>query len=205
MTAPADAMRTASGALVTVSSTGVKTALPFQYNPETLRRTFEPNTAGGAPEARTQAVRFAAAAAQTISVDCRLSTLHGGVPDPATNGLIPQLAALEMLVYPSTDSVQAARQLMTQGALEILPPVADGLLFVWGQNAVPVRLTSVSVVEELFDYDLNPIQATVSLTMRVLTYSDVDPTNPAYQQFFQWQQGMELLAKGATLASGGSS
>ena len=47
-------------------------------------------------------------------------------------------------------------------------------LFVWGpQRVLPVRLTELSVTEEAFDPQLNPIRAKVSLGLRVLTYNDL--------------------------------
>lgn len=206
MTAPGAQAPVARGALVTVSSTGMRCSVAFQYNPATLQRAFEPQTAGGALDARTQAVRFAAAATQTITVECHLTSLHGRHPaGPSEQGVVPQLAALEMLLYPSTAQVETARDLLEQGAVQILPPLADTALFVWGQNVLPVRLTAASVLEEMFDASLVPIQATVSLTMRVLTYSDVDPANLAFQQFLGWQQSMEDAAKPATTYAGNAS
>jgi hypothetical protein len=44
------------------------------------------------------------------------------------------------------------------------------VLFVWGPGRIlPVRVTSFSVEETLFSPTLHPIQATVSLTLKVLT------------------------------------
>jgi hypothetical protein len=62
---------------------------------------------------------------------------------------------------------------------------------------VPVRLQSISVVEEMFDGDLNPIRATVTLEAHVLTYSDVYPDNPDYSLFLAHQKNMEQTARSA--------
>ena len=47
-------------------------------------------------------------------------------------------------------------------------------LFVWSRSRVePVRISELSVTEEAFDPNLNPIRAKLSLSMRVLTVDDL--------------------------------
>lgn len=199
MTVPA-LSRSAKGALVRVTGSPGMRALCFQYNPETLRRTFEPQMLGGSNEARAQTVRYAAAATQTISVECHFSVEHpaGMTALAGQVDVTPQLAALELMAYPSLGDVASAQSALDLGAIEVVPPAADPLLFVWGrQTSLPVQLTSVAVLEEVFDAELRPVRATVSLAMRVLTYSDVDPDAFAYGRFTTWQAGMEKLADGA--------
>ncbi len=60
---------------------------------------------------------------------------------------------------------------------------------------LPVILTSYSINEELFDNNLNPIQATLSLGLRSLSYSDIDQSQPAYHLFLAYQQTKEKLAR----------
>jgi hypothetical protein len=45
---------------------------------------------------------------------------------------------------------------------------------------LPVQVQSLSIKEEAFDQTLNPIRAKVDLSLRVLTYRDLDVTNPGY-------------------------
>ena len=73
-------------------------------------------------------------------------------------------------------------------------------LFVWGpQRVLPVQLTSMTVTETIFDAQLNPIQATVKLEMRALTYSDLDPNHKGYSLFLAYQKSKEGQARrGAT-------
>jgi hypothetical protein len=60
------------------------------------------------------------------------------------------------------------------GVIEVIPPEAPLTLFVWGPKRVlPVRITGFSITEQFFDTNLNPIRATVSLSMSVLTYQDL--------------------------------
>ena len=204
MTNPGSMVAYTKGALVSVDAGGAKQSIPFQYNPDTVRRILEPNTVGGQPGMRSQAVRFAGAPSETIVLDCRFSAADGlGRSDATTAryGIAPQLAALALLVYPATADVQRAQQQLDAGALEIVPALARRLLFVWGaQRVVPCRLAGYTITEELHDPGLSPVLATVSMTLHVLSYSDVDATNPSYHEFITYQQGLERL--GAMLSSG---
>lgn len=198
MTSPRGAAPSAKGALVRVAhSDGAKKALTFQYNPGTLRRTFEPRMLGGTSDTRGQAVRYAGAATQTISVECQFSAVDavGSAGIAGQYGVMPQVAALELMAFPSVADVDSAEGLLSSGGIEVVPPPADAVLFVWGkQSVLPVQLTSVTVMEEFFDSDLWPIRATVEVSMRALTYSDVDPSSLAHRQFRSWQSSMETLA-----------
>jgi hypothetical protein len=204
VTDPANTVAYVKGALVSISPTGTKQSIPFQYNPDTVRRTIEPNTVGGQPGLRSQAVRFAGAPSETILLDCRFSAaeaLDRGDPTAIQYGIAPQLAALALLIYPATTDVQRAQQLLDAGTLEIVPALANRLLFVWGaQRVVPCRLAGYSIVEQFHDPSLSPVMATVSMTLRVLSYSDVDTSNPSYHEFITYQQGLERM--GAMLSSG---
>jgi hypothetical protein len=200
MTPPGRTMALSRGALVTSTPAGVQNAISFQYNPETLRRTIEPNVVGGKPGSRSRAVRFAGAAVETITVDCRFSASDagpGGDQQVAGGGIAPQLAALALLSYPTVADVQAAQDLLDNGQIEVIPPLANELLFVFGSRVVPCEIQSLSVVEQLFDASLTPVIATVTLTLRTMTYSDVTPANPAYNDFVTYQTQLEALASTA--------
>ena len=59
---------------------------------------------------------------------------------------------------------------------------------------LPVRLTNFSITEEAHDINLNPIRATVTLGLRVLTYSDLSLTHPGYYVFLAHQIVKETMA-----------
>jgi hypothetical protein len=191
------------GALVAVAADGSKRSIAFQYNPETLRRTLEPNTVGGQPGSRSRAVRFAGAPTETITLDCRFSAIDAIAAGDVGEGVAPQLAALAVLVHPRSDDVTAAQAQLDAGTIEVLPALADDLLFVWGDDRViPVEITSATIVEELYDSALVPVLATVTLTLRAVSYSDVDSANPAWSQFLAYQRRLETLAGGAFTPGG---
>lgn len=193
--------RTLKGALVSVGLTDpIPEIILFQYNPHTLKRQLRPQMVGGAEGDRSQAVRFSSAPTQTVSVEIEIDATDGlaaGDPTTLQSGIGPQLAALELLGYPSLIQVSLDTTLMAAGTIEIAPMTAPRVLFVWGPNRVlPVRIESYSISEEEFDTRLNPLRATVSLEMRVLTYSDVSVTDPDYALFFAYHSG--LVAQSVT-------
>ena len=68
-------------------------------------------------------------------------------------------------------------------------------LFVWSkQRIVPVRLTDLSITEEAFDPNLNPIRAKVSLGMRVLSVDDLGFDHKGGSLFMVYLQQKERLA-----------
>jgi len=122
-------------------------------------------------------------------------------------GLHPQLAALEMLIHPSSAKLQANEELAKSGTLEIAPMLAPLLLLIWGkQRILPVNLTEFSITEEAFDPNLNPIRAKVSLGLRVLSIYDMPFDSYAGSVFMTYLGQKEQLATkvlGATLGTFG--
>jgi hypothetical protein len=67
-----------------------------------------------------------------------------------------------------------------------------------------VRITDLSVTEEAFDSDLNPIRAKVSLGFRVLSTDDLDFRSKGGSLYMAYQIQKERLAnlsKAGTLGS----
>jgi len=170
----------------------------FQYNPDTMTRTLTPQTAGAQGADRSEALQLKGAPqeASTLSVEIDATDqLADGNPIAGTMGIYPQLAALEMLVYPKSALVIANTILLAAGTIEIIPPAAPLTLFIWGpQRILPVRLTTFSITEEAYDPLLNPIRARVQLGMRVLSYNDLPVTHPGYSLFLAHQIMKEVMA-----------
>ena len=121
----------------------------------------------------------------------------------ANAGIYPQLSLLELLAYPASQQVVQNDAPLATGTLKIAPLVAPLTLFVWGQNRVlPVQISSLSISEELFDTNLNPIRATLSLSLRALSYSDLAPGTRGYNLFVAYQQTKKLMATRGPLNSG---
>jgi hypothetical protein len=121
--------------------------------------------------------------------------LEQGDASAVQNGVYPQLAALELLIYPASADVNQQANLLANGTMEVGPFVAPLTLFLWGQNrVVPVRVMEMSISEDAFGGYLNPIRATVSLTLRALSYSDLTQNSQGYNVFMQYQQIKEQIA-----------
>lgn len=110
----------------------------FQYNPENIRRTLTPNTAGGqassSATAPADALRLTGPPTEMISADIEIDAtdhLETGTFPETVLGIHPVLASLEMLVYPKTVEVIANEALASAGIIEVVPPEAPLTLFVW--------------------------------------------------------------------------
>ena len=125
--------------------------LAFQYNPETLVRHLDgvatpPPPAPGVTAAPRETVTF------TLVLDAA-DKLQAGDAVAGQSGILPALAALELLLYP-----------------------AGNPLTVWvsgGKRVVPVRIAEMQIVEQAFDPALNPIRAEVAITLVVLKDADL--------------------------------
>jgi hypothetical protein len=168
----------------------------FQYNPFNVRRDLQPTTSGGG--ARTEALRLEGAPEENIQMRVEIDAadqLESGDEDAQLMGIYPQLSALEMLLYPKSKWVTETTNRLQQGEMEIISPEAPSTFLVWGNRRVlPVRLTSLSITEQMYDSNLNPILAEVSLGLRVLSYNDLLPAHPSYALFMAHQVEKEAMA-----------
>lgn len=172
----------------------------LQYNPDTLSRTLKIK---GAEEGgdRSEGLRLTGPPVETIKLDAEIdATDQLEFPEQNTNtvknGIFPQLAALETIVYPAASTLQNNYNLAQQGILEIMPMMAPLCLFVWSANRiVPVRITDLSITEEAFDPSLNPIRAKVSLGLRVLSIDDLSFGDKGGSLYMTYQQQKETLAR----------
>ncbi len=148
----------------------------FQYNPETLSRTLTAQTSRAEGD-EEEALRLKAPPKESIQVKIELDAadqLEQGDPLAGELGIYPALASLEMLLYPKSAVVIANEVLKAAGTVEVIPPEAPLTLFYWGiKRLLPVRINSLTINEQHFDPNLNPIYAEVSLTMEVLSYYDL--------------------------------
>ncbi len=185
--------------LVLEPNTGIPlNTIHLQYNPETIRRSLQPQSVGDQPD-RTEVLRLKGPPIETIHCDVEIdATDQLAAQDPTTMrvGIAPQLSTLELLVYPSSAVLIANEVLSLLGTIEILPMSSNLTLFAWGTNRVtPVRLTEIEISEEAFDPQLNPIRAKVSLSMRVLNVNDVGFLTPAGALYMAYQISKESMAQ----------
>lgn len=202
MTTFPGAPRVLKGGIVLVEpETGtVERVIVLQYNPDTLTRTLQPKSTAAEAGDRLEALRLTGPPVETLKLDAELDATDqlefpDQNPQAVESGLQPQLAALEMLVYPTSDRLQRNDQLARAGTLEIAPAESLLTLFVWSKNRIlPVRLTDFSIAEEQFDTLLNPIRAKVSLGLRVLSTNDLNFEHRGASLYLAYQQQKERLA-----------
>jgi len=174
--------------------------IALQYNPDTLTRSLQVQSSGGDGADKSQALRLKGAAVETLKVDAEIdATDRLEFPDQNASavaaGIHPQIAALELLVHPTSAALQTNDALSRSGVLEILPLQAPLTLLVWGKNrVVPVRVTDVSITEEAFDANLNPIRAKVSLGLRVLSVDDLGFDHRGGTLFMGYLRSRESMA-----------
>jgi hypothetical protein len=182
------------GALVSFMPTvvaAVPNVIVFQYNPESITHTWvsSPPASGAGQDPLAVMGVPGEQFSFTLALDSD-NTIADGHTNPVgaglaqASGIYPRLAALEMLQYPSNTfsggllgtvsaAANAAAAALTGSSANTQPvPQSDvpTVLFVWGpQRIVPVRVTSLTITEKLYDPLLNPTHADVQITLRVLT------------------------------------
>jgi hypothetical protein len=171
----------------------------LQYNPDTLSRTLQAQGIGPEPGDRLEALRLKSPPIETIKLEAEIDAtdqLETAVPMASTFGIYPQLAALEVMIYPTSAQLNDNSSQSQKGVLEIAPMEAPLALLVWSRlRVLPVRLTEFSITEEAFDPNLNPIRAKVSLGMRVLTVNDLGFAHKGGNLFMAYLQQKEQLAR----------
>jgi hypothetical protein len=184
--------------LLDPQSAAVQRIIVLQYNPDSLSRTLQSQAVELGGQNRSEALRLKGPPVETIKLEAELDANDAlEVSDETAGrlGILPQLAALESLVYPTSEQLLQNNSLSKQGKLEIAPMEAPLSLFIWSRSRiVPVRVTDFSVTEEAFDPSLNPIRAKVSLGLRVLSVDDLGFSHRGGSLFMAYQQQKEQLA-----------
>jgi hypothetical protein len=176
----------------------IPTIIVFQYNPDEVSRSIQArgNRGGG----RGDANRVNGPPEETLTFTVEIDAADQ-LERPSENsmtvqhGLHPIIAALEGLTYPAYPMVIANEALALAGSAFILGEQAPIALLIWGARRVlPVQVQSLTIKEEAFDPALNPIRARADLSLKVLTYRDLDVTNPGYWVYLAAFTQKEVMA-----------
>jgi hypothetical protein len=175
----------------------IASVIVFQYNPDAVTRTLEPQS-GATSGGRAETLRLSGAPTEKIDMTVEIDAtdqLEGSDAVAGGAGIYPQLAALEMLLYPKSAQVIANTIALAAGMIEIIPTESPFTLLVWGlKRVVPVKLIQFRVTEEAHDPKLNPIQAKVTLQFQVLSYNDFSITHPGFGVYMAHQVVKEAMA-----------
>jgi len=208
------------GALVEFLSgfgTSVPNVVLFQYNPETLRHAWSQPLSASAQPGQSGSNPFAVPGVpgETFSFSLSMDvTDQLADPDPTVRegarsfGIYTRLAALEMLLYPTvgSDLTSAGSGAASGGGTKRPTPTAKvpTVLFVWGTGRiVPVRVTSLTITEKLYDEDLNPTHADAQIELRVLTPAELKSVTGMLGQIataaYKYSQGQREARAAANL------
>jgi hypothetical protein len=186
----------------------VLNVIAFQYNPDTLTRTLTPRAIGGEPGDRLEVLRLTGPPKETIKLDAEFDItdehpefVAAPYLDTVTQsvGLLSTLAALELLITPTTAQLGNVDTLFIDGQLEVAPVEAPLTLFVWGpKRIVPVLLTSLTLTEEAFGPQLQPIRAKVSLELKTLTSNDFPAGSAGEKRYLAYRTYSEAWAAQVT-------
>lgn len=113
---------------------------------------------------------------QSINFDIRLDAtdkLDDGDTITEQFGIAPQISTLEQMVYPKDESLLGAALGALLGGSSGFsftrgsnPPL---ILFIFGRKRIlPVNINSMNITETEFSTDLNPIRATVGVSLTVI-------------------------------------
>jgi len=132
---------------------------------------------------------------ESISFEIRLDAtdkLNEGDPITEQFGLSPQLSTLELMVHPKSENLlgQLLSAISTEKGFSftkrVNPPM---ILFIWGRKRVlPVNIDSMNITETEFSTDLNPVRATVSVTLTV-----IEGKNIPYMYTRRMKEAMSIL------------
>jgi hypothetical protein len=187
------------------SGRNVERIVIFQYNPERMTRklsilTDDADTgtqAADQPGGERQASRDPVETINlTLELDATDQLEHPSEhPMVVEKGVLPTLSALEMMMYPerhSTIERIMERATHERTILTRLPTV----LFICGNSRImPVRLTRLSIIEDAFDTDLNPIRAEVELEMRVLSDTEMEKNTLGYNAYLSYIANKRSLSQ----------
>lgn len=197
---------TAKGALVeylpTFPATPVVTV--FQYNPESMVHTWTQAQPSGKPGVESSnPLAVPGLPGESFQFTIFLDADDDMVPlgtvlaqAAQKSGVGTRLAALEMLLYPVASPQASGGGSASPGGLIGTASAASGsaasltwnlpnstvpiVLFFWNSNRiVPVRVTTLTITETLYDSNLNPTHAQAQLSLRVLTPTELAAANPA--------------------------
>lgn len=177
----------------------------FQYNPETMTHTWTPASSYVTPDAKNKPNPLAVKGLPGESFSFNLvmnsdDTIADGSAVTAglasATGVYSRLCALEMLLYPTgaftsdkllgtvSSAISSALGGSSTQKTNVPQYTMPTVLFVWGPaRIVPVRLTSLTITEKLYDSPLlNPKYAEAQVGIQVLNTDEVTALQDALKQ-----------------------
>jgi len=222
------------GALIEFMPTflgSVPNVIVFQYNPETMTHSWTPATAPTNSEdsgSNPLAVQGLPGESFQFRIMMDAYDMIADGSDTAkdiasASGVYSRLAALEMLLYPtgsfesgllgrvSTDIQNALGAATSGGDSRTIPESqVPAVLLVWGAGRiVPVKVTSLTITEKLYDAALHPTHAEAELGLKVLTPGELDQVTGDIKDLataaYVYSQGLRQVLAVTNLANAAES
>lgn len=226
----ADTLRGAFVSFMETVLIPVPNVIVFQINPETIEHTWTASAAldGQKQQSNPLAVKGypGESFSFTLSLDANDMIADGSVVAEGIaklSGVYTRIAALEMLLYPQGEGagsllgtvslsagaggVSAALGGAAAAAPTPVPQLTVSVvLFVWGPGRiVPVRVTSLSFTEKIYDGLLNPTHVDAKVGLRILTPDELDhltgPLKEVCKGAYAYSQGLRQALATANLAN----
>jgi hypothetical protein len=203
----------------------------FQFNPETMTHTWTQPAPDAAARQGEQSNPLAVKGVPGESFSFTLAMDAGdliarGSPVVAglasVSGVYTRLAALEMLQYPvpaptggllgtvsaslSAGGLSVGVSASAQSGTTVPKAQLPTVLFVWGAGRIlPVRVTSLTITEKLYDAALNPTHAEAQLGLQVLTPDELNAVTGPLAEIakiaYTYSQGLRQALAAANLAN----
>ena len=198
----------------------------FQFNPETITHTWTPAQTVGASNPNDNPLAVKGTPGESFSFSLAMDAsdmIADGSPVAegiaTATGVYSRLAALEMLLYPTSTmgggglvgSVSAAGALGAGGGGGVKRDVPSSqlptVLFVWGPGRIlPVKVTSLTITEKLYDSVLlNPTHVDAQIGLQVLTPEELKfvsgPLAEIANVAYTYSQGLRQVLAVANLAN----
>ena len=183
----------------------IERVVVFQYNPEKMTRKL--STLTGDTDTGTQAAnqpsserQASTAPVETINLTLELDATDQ-LEHPSENpmvvgrGVLPTLSAIEMMMYPERPRIieRSMERVTSERTTSKRQPT---VLFICGNSRImPVRLTNLSIIEEAFDTNLNPIRAKVELEMKVISDTEMDKNTLGYNAYLGYIANKRFLSQ----------
>jgi len=202
-------MATLKGAFINLGN-GLLGALPnlviFQFNPERVTRTptmvqYPASSDGsGIRDTSNQPGDPSEWLSFTLRIDAT-EQLARKNPIAATSGILPTLSALERLMLPK--SGLDLFSLAGDAGPHVHPPERlDTVLFFWGPFRIfPVAITSLSITETEYSPQLLPVRAEVSVSLQMLTPSQLAKNAILARGAYRYSQGVKEVMAALNLAN----
>jgi hypothetical protein len=215
----------------------VPNVIVFQFNPETMTHTWTqpaPDPSGAKQGEQSNPLAVKGVPGESFSFNLALdatdliasgSAVEAGLA--SASGVYTRLAALEMLQYPvpasptaglsgtvsasiSTNGPSIGASPGTPSATTVPKAVLPTVLFVWGAGRIlPVRVTSLTITEKLYDVALNPTHAEAQLALQVLTPQELNAVTGPLAEIanvaYAYSQGLRQALAVANLANAAES